>query len=98
MNVNKGPYALTVNYEDASLTWDWCYDALYFKYGDERYIRLSLGEKCVENEIHKITPEMERTFKLMCFTALDSCSQITSDERIVRTRARILEQINLFIK
>ena len=69
MRVSKGDYAVTIYDDDgSSLTIDWSFDGLYFKYKNGPYITLSLGEKTKENQIYMInTPDIIEVFKKMCF-------------------------------
>jgi hypothetical protein len=67
-----GPVAATIKDNHSTLVIDWSYDALYFKYYDEPYITISIGEKTQIDEIFKInTPEIKSKFKHLSYFAFD---------------------------
>ena len=68
MRINYGPAAANVYHLDdtCQLTIDWSFDGVYFKYKNEEWITLSIGEKTTNHQIGSLnTPDKICLFKEM---------------------------------
>lgn len=67
--LTKGPYAANVYLMQndtycCQLTLDWSYDGVYFKFFNDDWITLSIGDKTITHDIDKLdTPNKIRIFK-----------------------------------
>jgi len=84
------------HHEKVTLTIDWSYDAMYFKYYTDDYITISLGIKTDKDEIFKIdTDEKKSMFKTLCFFAISKLKNYStmSDKALLV----VFEKADLFV-
>lgn len=99
---SKGPYAsntyLMVDGKDyAQLTFDWSFDAVYFKKGDDSWITVGYGPKTEEDNSGEInTPHLKELFKCLVNEAIKNVKGYSgvSDKAVTMLEKKV-NRINL---
>lgn len=97
--LSKGPsaahsYMIINNICKCQLTLDWSYDAIYFKYYDDSWIIISIGQKTEKYEIDKIdTYDKVVVFKQLAYNFLTKLPNYSTNSDL--SLIKLKEIINL---